>query len=113
MTIALDRRGFLAASGAFAALPLLGSRPPTAAQEGPKFKLGTITYNIAATWDLATLLQVCKTTGYGFVELRTTHAHKVEPDLSADRRREVRKQFEDSGIKLWSFGTVCEFQALD
>jgi len=112
MTLDLSRRGFLAAAGALAGAPLLGPLP-AAAQDAPKFKLGTITYNIAAAWDLATLLQVCKTTGYGHVELRTTHAHKVEPDLSAEQRREVKKQFEDSGIRLWSFGTVCEFQAAD
>lgn len=111
MTTDLSRRGFLAASGALAAAPLLPA--PRARTEEAKFHLGTITYNVAATWDLPTLLQVCKTTGYGYVELRTTHAHKVETDLSADQRREVKKQFDDSGIKLWSFGTVCEFQAAD
>jgi sugar phosphate isomerase/epimerase len=105
----LSRRGFLGASGALAGLPLLGS-PPAVPDPGA-FKLGTITYNVGAAWDLSTLLQVCKTTGFGYVELRTTHAHKVEPDLSAEQRREVKKQFDDSGIKLWSFGTVCEFQS--
>src|SRR5215831_12239798 len=106
----LSRRAFL---GATSALPLLRSRPAEAVQDTPKFKLGTITYNIGATWDLATLLHVCKTTGFGYVELRTTHAHKVEPELPAEQRREVRKQFEDAGIRLWSFGTVCEFHSAD
>ncbi len=113
MTLDLGRRAFLAASGAAAALPLLGPAPAAAAQEGPKFTLGTITYNVGASWDLPTLLQVCKTTGFGSVELRTTHAHKVEPDLSAEQRREVRKHFEDAGIRPWSFGTVCEFHSPD
>jgi sugar phosphate isomerase/epimerase len=109
----LSRRGFLAASGALATLPCLGSGPAEASQDAPKFKLGTITYNIGATWDLATLIQVCKTTGFGYVELRTTHAHKIEPGLGEDRVKEVKKQFEDSGVKLWSFGTVCEFHSPD
>jgi sugar phosphate isomerase/epimerase len=113
MTLDLSRRGFLAASGTLAGLPFLERGPGDAMQDAPKFKLGTITYNVGATWDLATLLQVCKTTGFGYVELRTTHAHKVEPDLSAEQRREVRKQFEDAGIRLWSFGTVCEFHSAD
>ncbi len=108
MTLDLSRRTFL---GASAALPLLRSRPAEAVQEAAKFKLGTITYNIGAGWELPTLLQVCKTTGFGYVELRTTHAHKVEPDLSAEQRRDVKKQFEDAGVRLWSFGTVCEFHS--
>ena len=109
----MDRRRFLGAAGAMAALPALPSLRAEARQEGPKFKLGTISYNIAADWDLATLLKACKATGFEKVELRTTHAHKVEPSLSADQRRDVKKQFEDSGIQLWGFGSVCEFHAPD
>ncbi len=109
----LNRRDFLASAGALAgaaALPAAaGATPP----EPPKFKLGTISYNIGATMDLATLLRVCKASGFEAVELRTTHAHKVEPDLSPDRRKEVRRQIEDSGVRLWGFGSVCEFQAPD
>ena len=112
MTIDLTRRGFLAAAGGLAAAPGWAASPP-AAPDGPKFRLGTITYNIGAAWDLATLLQVCRSAGYGDVELRTTHAHKVEPDLGPERRREVKKQFEDAGIRAWSFGTVCEFHSPD
>jgi sugar phosphate isomerase/epimerase len=107
-----NRRGFLAASGALAGSAWL-SPAPAAAQDGPKFKLGTVTYNVAAAWDLATLLQVCKATGFATVELRTTHGHKVEPDLSPERRKEVRKQIEDSGIQLWGLGSVCEFHNPD
>ena len=111
MNVDLTRRGFLAA-GAFTALsPRVRARGD--APEGPKFKLGTITYNIGAAWDVPTLLEACKAAGYGYVELRTTHAHKVEPDLGAEQRREVKKQFEDAGIRAWSLGTVCEFQATD
>ena len=96
MTLDLDRRGFLAASGALAGFPW-GGGTAASPKEPTNFKLGTITYNVGATWDVPTLLQVCKTTGFGYVELRTTHAHKVEPDLPADQRRDVRKQFEDAG----------------
>lgn len=112
MTHDLSRRGFFGAAAGLAA----GSRwpgPAGGAEDPPKFKLGTITYNIGATWDLPTLLAACKAAGYGFVELRTTHAHKVEPDLGALERRDVRKQFEDAGVRAWSFGTVCEFQSPD
>jgi sugar phosphate isomerase/epimerase len=112
MTLPLSRRGFIAAAGGLAAAPRWA--PAAApAPDGPKFKLGTITYNIGASWDVPTLLQACKTAGFGYVELRTTHAHKVEPDLGAERRREVKRLFEESGVRLWSFGTICEFQSAD
>ncbi len=112
MTFELSRRRFFAATGCLAGASMLPPLP-TIAQTSPGFKLGTITYNIGASWDLPTLLQVCKATGYEYVELRTTHAHKVEPDLTADQRKDVKKRFDDAGIKAWSFGTVCEFQSTD
>jgi len=111
MTFDLSRRGFLAASGLLAAAPRTSLAAAAAPAEPPKFQLGTITYNVGASWDLATLLQACKTAGFGMVELRTSHAHKVEPDLSPDQRRDVKKQIEDSGVRLWGFGSVCEFHA--
>jgi len=113
MTLSLNRRAFLASAGALAALPLPGAAASTPPREDPKFHLGTITYNIGAAWDLPTLLSACKTAGYGYVELRTTHAHKVEPDLTADQRRDVKKQFADAGIQPWSLGSICEFQSAD
>lgn len=76
-------------------------------------KLGTITYNIAKDWDLPTLLHHCKAAGYEGVELRTTHAHGVEPTLNAAQRKEVRQRFADSGVTLWGLGSVCEFHMPD
>lgn len=76
-------------------------------------KLGLVTYNIAPDWDLPTLLRRCRETGYQGVELRTTHAHGVEPDISAERRREVRRMFDDSGVTLWGLGTACDFHRND
>ena len=66
MNVDLTRRGFFGTAGSLAALPFLPSLS-AAAQEGPKFKLGTITYNIGATWNVPTLLQACKAAGYGYV----------------------------------------------
>jgi sugar phosphate isomerase/epimerase len=107
----MDRRDFLAAAGALAggaALPF-----PAAAQQAAKFRLGTISYMIGANLDLATFLKLCKDAKFEAVELRTTHAHKVEPTIGADERREVKKRIDDSGVRLWGFGTVCEFHATD
>lgn len=111
----LDRRSFLSLTGAAAAglaLPSTSSAaaaPP--AKSAPPFKLGIVTYMIAAEWDLATILKVCDTTGVAGVELRTTHKHGVEPTLSKTEREAVRKQFKDVGVELWGLGSVCEFQS--
>jgi sugar phosphate isomerase/epimerase len=56
---------------------------------------------------------VLKNVGLAAAELRTTHKHGVEPSISSDRRKEVRKQFADSGIEFWGCGSVCEFHSPD
>jgi sugar phosphate isomerase/epimerase len=76
-------------------------------------KLGTVTYLIAAQWDVPTIIKNLTDTKFEGVELRTTHAHKVELGLSANERRDVRKQFEDGGIEIAGLGTTCEYQAAD
>ncbi len=107
-----DRRSFLTASTA-SLIPAMAVGQQPAATEAPaaKFKLGIVTYNIAASWDVPTIIRVLKATGLYCVELRTTHKHGVEPSLSAERRKGVRQQFADSGVVLLSLGTACEFQA--
>lgn len=112
----VTRRRFLQASGAFAAAGVLAPEAATAAPvaaEGIPFRLGLVTYNIAKDWDVPTILKVCKSTGIGPVELRTTHKHGVEPTLSKAQRQEIRKQFKDAGVEIWGCGTVCEFHAPD
>ena len=59
-----------------------------------------MTYNLARDWDQDTIINNCTETGFEHAELRTTHAHGVEVTLSQAERREVRKRFEDAGIKL-------------
>jgi sugar phosphate isomerase/epimerase len=76
-------------------------------------QLGIVTYNIAKDWDLPTILSRLEKLGYAGVELRTTHAHKVEANLSRNERLEVRKRFEDSPVDLAGLGTAFEFQATD
>jgi sugar phosphate isomerase/epimerase len=72
-----------------------------------------VTYNISATWDLPTILRICRATGVAAVELRTTHAHGVEPSLPPGERAEVKKRFADAGLRFWGCGTVCEFHSPD
>src|SRR5438093_8502517 len=98
----LSRRRFLqAASGGAALASGVASAPRASAEdqhEPAKFRLGIVTYNIAAQWDLPTILRVCKNVGVSPVELRTTHKHGVEPALTKDHRKEVRQRFADAGI---------------
>jgi sugar phosphate isomerase/epimerase len=76
-------------------------------------RLGLVTYNLARDWDLPTLLDHCEQTGFEGVELRTTHAHGVEPELDAAGRERVRRAFEGRRVRLVSLGTVCEFHSSD
>jgi sugar phosphate isomerase/epimerase len=76
-------------------------------------KLGTVTYLIAAKWDVPTIIKNLREAKFDGVELRTTHAHKVEVDLNDDQRRQVRKQFEDAGIEIAGLGSAFEYHSTD
>jgi sugar phosphate isomerase/epimerase len=77
------------------------------------FQLGIVTYNIAKDWDLATILKRLEALGYPGVELRTTHAHKVEVDLTKAQRDEVRKRFQDSPVEFAGLGSAFEYHSAD
>ena len=111
----ITRRGLIQAAGATAlamAAPGTALAAPTPGA-GPRFRLGIVTYMIAADWDVPTILKVCRGAGIADVELRTTHKHGVEPSLSKDQRETVKKQFADAGVSIWGLGTTCEFQSPD
>jgi sugar phosphate isomerase/epimerase len=110
------RRTFMAGAGTLAGGLLAPTAdaapaPTTPSRGGPR--LGTITYQIAAQMDLPTLIKLCRDAAYEGVELRTTHAHGVEPALPKPQRKEVRQRFADANLVLWGLGTVCEFHAPD
>jgi sugar phosphate isomerase/epimerase len=112
----VDRRrllqcGAVGAAGLFASTAT--SKPDAVGGAAPGFRLGLVTYNLAAAWDLNAILRVCNSVGISPVELRTTHKHGVEPALTKDQRHEVRQRFSDAGIEIWGCGTVCEFHAPD
>ena len=75
--------------------------------------LGLVTYNLAQDWDLPTLLERCEETGFQGVELRTTHAHGVEPDMSDEAKQKAQELFGSTGVQLWCLGTTCEFHSAD
>jgi sugar phosphate isomerase/epimerase len=76
-------------------------------------KLGIVTYNIAKDWDVATIIKNCAETKMQGVELRTTHAHKVEVNLTKPQREEVKKQFHDSPVALMGLGSAFDFHTPD
>ena len=117
--MATGRRKFLKQSVAVGAAALAGKAltEPGAAlaaeKPGSQIRLGLVTYQWGKDWDLPTIfknLEAAKVLG---VEPRTTHKHGVEPNLSADRRKEVKKQFADSPVKLVGLGSAECFDSPD
>jgi sugar phosphate isomerase/epimerase len=112
-----NRRSFLktaAAAVAATATPALGiaaesnPSPPTS-----RLRLGTVTYNLAKDWDLATILKNCEQTRFEGVELRTTHAHGVEVHLTPAQRADIRKRFQDSSVELMGLGSAFDYHTPD
>lgn len=77
------------------------------------FPLGTVTYNIAKDWDLPTILKKLEALKYEGVELRTSHKHGVEVNLSPAQRREVRQRFAASPVALAGLGSAFEYHSND
>jgi sugar phosphate isomerase/epimerase len=66
-----------------------------------------------ADWDLPTLLNNCEKAGADGVELRTEHAHGVEPTLNAADRAIVKQRFADSPVELVGLGCNEDFHDVD
>lgn len=100
----INRRQLLASAAAGPAVALTGrctlNAQPSDGQSNQPLKLGLMTYTLAKDWDIPTIIKNCTETEFEHVELRTTHAHGVEVSLSKAQRRDVRRQFEDAGLKL-------------
>ena len=98
----------IAGAAGFSALNALsGCSAPEAEIEKPgdAMKLGLVTYLWGQDWDLPTLIKNCQDSGLLAVELRTEHAHGVEPSLSAAEREEVKKRFMDSPVTCVGYGS--------
>ncbi|MGN6495101.1 MAG: sugar phosphate isomerase/epimerase family protein [Agriterribacter sp.] len=79
----------------------------------PAMKFGLVTYQWGRDWDLPALLSNCQKAGLTGIELRTQHAHKVEINLSAAQRAEVRKMFANSSITCIGYGSNFEYHSPD
>ncbi len=118
----VDRRHFLRSAGLglgaltvaspSAAAAERASAPGSAAKR-PGLRLGTVTYNLAKDWDIETIIKNCEEAKFEGVELRTTHAHKVEVDLTKSQRAEVKKRFQDSKVELMGLGSAFDYHTPD
>ena len=117
-----NRRRFLKQSmlgaGMVGLLPALAADKPAAKPAGfltrpSAMKLGTVTYNLAQDWDIEAIIKNCEAAKFEGVELRTTHAHKVEINLSKEDRDRVRKRFADSAVQLMGLGSAFDYHTSD
>lgn len=113
----ITRRDFLAQTSVagVAAMGLAATAKLAQAQEkkGGDIRYGLVTYEWAKNWDLATILTSCEKAGVHGVELRTTHKHGVEPNLTDAQRKEVRKQFEASPVQFVGIGSNERYDSPD
>ncbi len=109
----MHRRQFLANTGAASAAGTLDLRAASKAAAGPRFHLGAVTYNTLKDFDVDTIIRILQDVHFEGVELRTGHKHGVEPSIGAEERQRVRRKFEQSRVRLVSYGTTCRFQSPD
>lgn len=112
------RRTFLKSAALTAAVVPFASaaeaKPqPTFITGKSKMKLGTVTYNIAKDWDVPTIIKNCAETKFEGVELRTSHKHGVEVNLTKEQRAEVKKRFADSPVELMGLGSAFDYHTTD
>ena len=110
----LSRRQFIQRSlGAGVALAFLKDFPEMVKNAPSGMKLGLVTYQWGRDWDLPTLIANCEKTGLLGLELRVQHAHKVETNLTAAQRAEVKKRFADSSVTCVGYGANFEYHSPD
>ncbi len=82
-------------------------------EERELLELGIVTYNLAKSWDLDTIVERCAAHGIEAVELRTTHEHGVEVSIPPEERARVSRFFAESPIRQLSLGSTCEYHSTD
>jgi Xylose isomerase-like TIM barrel len=80
-----------------------------------KMKFGLTSYQWGADWDIPTMIANCSKAKALGVELRTSakYKHGVEIDISPERRREVKRLFADSPVKLIGINSAERFDSPD
>lgn len=102
------RRGFMAGTLGMLAGSAIAARVS-------KLKFGLTSYQWGADWDIPTMITNCSRAKALGVELRTSakYKHGVEIDIAAERRREVKKTFADSPVKLVGINSAERFDLPD
>ncbi|MDE0959198.1 MAG: TIM barrel protein [Planctomycetota bacterium] len=95
--------GLLATTGGVFADWLRADEP--LALPAARFRFGLVTYLWGQDLSLPRLIDSCKSSGLEGVELRTTHAHGVEPALTRQQRVEVKQRFDDSPVTCVGIGS--------
>ena len=103
----------LVATAGIGSLPHLANAAYAPNKSAKGMRFGLVTYLWGKDMDLPTLLDVCEKSGVLGVELRTQHAHGVEPELSKLQRAEVRKRFADSPVELVGYGSNAQYHEND
>ena len=118
----MERRNFIktAALSTTAAMVPLTAQSAAEQQEYKPFvlnpsplKIGVMTYTLAKDWDIDTIIKNLTEAKYQTVELRTTHAHKVEVNLTTAQRAEVKKRFKDSPLEVISLASGFQYHSPD
>ncbi len=107
------RRSFLQDTALAAAAIGFSPLAVQSAPAVPRVRFGLVTYQWGKDLDLPALISTCEKAGLTGVELRTQHAHKVEPGLSKAERAEVKRRFADSAVTLIGYGSNAEFHSAD
>ncbi|HPG38731.1 MAG TPA: TIM barrel protein [bacterium] len=112
-----SRREFLyktaIAGGGLLSLGALAGCAKKSASLNANMQFGLVTYQWGKDWDLPTLIKNCELSQVHAVELRTLHAHGVEPSLTTEQRVEVKKRFSDSPVICLGYGSNQEYHSPD
>jgi sugar phosphate isomerase/epimerase len=97
----MTRRGFVRQAGSAGAAAALAARGLWAKRIS-NLKFGLTSYQWGAQWDIPTFIANCTRAKAFGIELRTSnhYKHGVETDIGAERRREVKRTFADSPVRL-------------
>jgi sugar phosphate isomerase/epimerase len=108
-----SRRDFIIRSTQAAAGVMLLNQFTGCTKPGAEMRLGLVTYLWGQDWDLDTLIKNCETAKLLGVELRTTHAHGVEPSLTPEQRAAVKARFADTPVELVGIGSNENYDSPD
>jgi len=108
-----SRRAFIQELGLATAILSASGTRHLLASASSAMKFGLVTYLWGQDWELPKLLKMCELGGMTGVELRTEHAHGVEPSLTREQRQEVKRRFQDSPITCVGYGSNQEYHSPD